>query len=199
MRILDLGCGLGRDLEVWGVTASDEVTGVDIDSGSLAIARTRFPKRTYLLCAGERLTFKDSSFHRVISNVALPYMNVPKTLSEIHRVLLPEGRLSLSLHFPSFTIAELLHEAIPSPLPTVFRLYVMANGAFFHCTGRTLGFLNGRTESFQTERGMTIALNRAGFVNPSFSRLTGLTGRGKFVLEARKPKAVRPFATARAA
>jgi len=97
------------------------------------------------------------SFYRVISAVALPYMNVPKTLAEIHRVLVPGGSVSLSLHLPGFTVAEFFHNALPKPVPTLFRLYVTANGLLFHCTGRTARFLNGRTESFQTERGMRVA------------------------------------------
>ena len=109
--------------------------------------------------------------------VALPYMNIQKTLAEIHRILVPGGDLSLSLHLPSFTIAELLHNAIPRPVPTLFRLYVMSNGLLFHYTGRNVGFLKGRPESFQTERGMRIALGRAGFVNPSFSRSPWPTGK----------------------
>jgi ubiquinone/menaquinone biosynthesis C-methylase UbiE len=198
MRVLDLGCGAGRDLASWGVTASDEVTGLDIDHSCLAIAKVRFSNRTYLQGAGERLPFKDESFDRVISAVALPYMNIQKTLAEIHRILVRGGGLSLSLHLPSFTIAELLHNAIPKPVPTLFRLYVLANGLLFHCIGRTVGFLKGRTESFQTERGMRVALNRAGFVNLSFSRATGPVGE-TFTLEARKSKVVGAFAAARAA
>lgn len=186
MLVLDLGCGSGRDLAAWGVTASDEVTGLDIDGSRLAIAKLRFPNRPYLQGAGEYLPFKDASFDRVISTVALPYMNIQKTLAEIHRVLVPGGGLSLSLHLPSFTIAELLHNAIRRPVPTLFRLYVMANGLLFHCTGKTVGFLKRRTESFQTERGMKIALNRAGFVSLSFRRAAGPAGEG-LVVEARKP------------
>lgn len=199
MRVLDLGCGLGRDLASWGVTASDEVTGLDIDDSRLAIARVRFPNRTYLQGAGECLPFEDESFDRVISAVALPYMNIQKTLAEIHRILVPGGGLSLSLHLPSFTIAELLHHAIPKLVPTLFRLYVMANGSLFHCTGRTVGFLKGRTESFQTERGMRVALNRTGFVNFSFSRATGPVGENIYC-EGKKSKVTVPFAAgARAA
>jgi ubiquinone/menaquinone biosynthesis C-methylase UbiE len=119
------------------------------------------------------LPFKDKSFDRVISAVALPYMKIQETLAEIHRVLVPGGGLSLSLHLPRFTMAELLHNAIPKPIPTLFRLYVMANGLLFHCTGRTIGFLRGRIESFQTERGMRVALTRAGFFELSFSRAPG--------------------------
>lgn len=198
MRVVDLGCGSGRDLVPWGVIASDEVTGLDIDDSRLATAKVRFPNRTYLQGAGECLPLEDESFDRVISVLALPYMNIQKTLAEIHRILVPGGGLSLSLHPPSFTIAELLHNAIPKPVPTLFRLYVMANGLLFHCTGRTVGFLRARTESFQTERGMRVALNRAGFVDLSFSRAAGPVGE-TFVAEARKSKVIGPFAAARAA
>ncbi|HKC01483.1 MAG TPA: class I SAM-dependent methyltransferase [Terriglobales bacterium] len=198
MRVLDLGCGSGRDLALWKVTAFDEVTGLDVDGSSLAIAKLRFPNRTYLQGAGECLPFDDESFDRVISAVALPYMNIQKALAEIHRTLVPDGGLSLSLHLPGFTMAELLHNAMPKPVPTLFRLYVMANGLLFHVTGKTVGFLRGRTESFQTERGMRVALHRAGFVNLSFSRAAGPAGEA-FMVEATKSKVIDRFAAARAA
>jgi ubiquinone/menaquinone biosynthesis C-methylase UbiE len=195
MRVLDLGCGSGRDLASWGVAASDQVTGLDVDDSVLAIAKARFSNRTYLQGAGECLPFEDESFDGVISAVALPYMNIQKTLAEIHRILVPGGGLSLSLHLPSFTISELLHNALPKLAPTLFRLYVIGNGSVFHCTGKTVGFLKGRNESFQTERGMRVALNRAGFVNLSFSRATGPVGE-TFTAKARKPKVICPFTSA---
>ena len=198
MRVLDLGCGSGQDLSSWGVIAPDEVTGLDIDDSRLIIAKVRFSDRTYLQGSGECLPFEDKSFDRVISALALPYMNIQKTLIEIHRILVPGGGLSLSLHPASFTTAELINNAIPKPVATLFRLYVMANGLLFHCTGRTVGFLNGRTESFQTERGMRVALNRAGFVNLSFSWATGPVGE-TFIVEARKSKVTGSVAAARAA
>lgn len=197
MRILDLGCGSGRDLGSWGVSTQDKVTGIDIDGSRLAVAKVRFPNRAYLQSAGECLPFADESFDRVIASVALPYMNIQKALAEIHRILVPDGSLSVSLHLPSFTIDELLHNAIPKPVPTLFRLYVAANGLLFHGTGKTVGFLNGRTESFQTQRGMRIALNDAGFVEPSFSRARGVAGE-TFRVEARK-SGVRRVAAAPAA
>jgi hypothetical protein len=64
----------------------------------------------------------------------------------------------------------------------------MANGLWFHSTGRTIRFLHGRTESFQTERGMKIALLRAGFASPSFRRMKGPRGQ-MFIAEASKPGA----------
>lgn len=187
MRVLDLGCGPGLDLVSWGVGASDEVTGLDIDESRLVIARQRFPNRTYLHGAGERLPFEDASFDRVISAVALPYMDIPTALAEIHRILVPDGRLSLSLHLPSFTLSELRNHALPRPIPTLFRLYVMANGLWFHLTGKTVGFINRRTESFQTERGMRLALDRSGFVTPTFRREPGPVGE-MFIVEAKTRK-----------
>ena len=184
MRILDLGCGWGQDLIRWGVSASDEVTGLDIDEGRLAVARERFPQRTYLRGVGESLPFANDCFDRVISSVALPYMNIQKALAEIHRVLVPGGSLSLSLHLPGFTLAELRHNAIPNAKATLFRLYVMANGVWFHCTGRTAVFL-GKTESFQTERGTRIALTRVGISDFCFTRTTGPMGE-RFLVEAKK-------------
>jgi ubiquinone/menaquinone biosynthesis C-methylase UbiE len=195
MRILDLGCGSGLDLASWGVVLADEVTGIDIDEARLAIARQRFPNRTYLRCAGECLPFPANSFDRVISAVALPYMNIPKTLAEVYRVLAPGGTLSLSLHPSSFTFAELLHKAIPSPLATVFRLYVITNGVWFHCAGRTAKFVNRRTESFQTERGMALSLSRAGFTDLSFHRSQQPVGE-TFTAEAKTSKAILYLAAA---
>jgi ubiquinone/menaquinone biosynthesis C-methylase UbiE len=174
-------------LAPWGVTTSDEVTGIDIDENRLALARVRFPNRTYLHGTGERLPFENASFDRVISSVALPYMNIQKALAEIHRILVPGGVLSLSLHLPSFTLAELRQHALPRPIPTIFRLYVMANGVWFHLTGRTVAFLHRRTESFQTRRGIRIALNRAGFVNPCFKIAPGPFGEN-FIVEATSRK-----------
>ncbi len=48
MRVLDLGCGSRRELASWGVTASDKVTGLNIDDSRLAVAKLRFSHRTHL-------------------------------------------------------------------------------------------------------------------------------------------------------
>src|SRR5258708_1030197 len=189
MRVLDLGCGPGSNLVAWGVTDSDNVTGIDINNNELAIAKVRFPNRTYLRAVGEWLPFDEQSLDRIISVVALPYMNIQKALAEIHRTLVPGGGLSLTLHAPSFTFAELIHRAIPKPIPTIYRLYVIANGVYFHCTGKTVGFLRGRTESFQTERGMRSALGRVGFENVSFSRMMGPAGEMFFVSQTKSKEA----------
>lgn len=185
MLVLDLGCGAGRDLNAWGIAARDKVIGIDIDKNSLTIAKKRFCDRAYIQGPAERLPFKNESFDRVIAAISLPYTNIQQALGEVHRILVPGGRLSLSLHPPSFTVFELLHNAIPKPIPTIYRLYVIANGVAFHFTGHVVRFLKGRTESFQTERGMRIALARAKFTDLSFRGGTGPVGK-TFIAEARR-------------
>jgi len=185
VRVLDLGCGTGCDLSFWGITQSDQIVGLDIDIDSLLTAKQRFPVRPHIQGTAESLPFINESFEHVVSAVAMPYMKIPVALREIQRTLAPGGRVSLSLHLPSFTLRELTHNAFPRPIATLFRLYVLANGLWFHLTGKTAGFLKNRTESCQTERGMRIALNRAGFVSPSFSRKAGPAGE-MFFVEARR-------------
>ena len=72
MRVLDLGCGSGRDLAKWGVSASDQVTGLDIEKTYLLLAKARFRNRVYVQGAGECLPFRNESFDRILSAIALP-------------------------------------------------------------------------------------------------------------------------------
>jgi len=71
----------------------------------------------------------------------------------------------------SFTGAER-----PRAVPLLFRLYVLANGLLFYCPGRTVGFLKGRTESFQTGRAIRVALSRPGFGNLSCTHASESAG-----------------------
>src|SRR5258708_7177054 len=106
MRILDLGCGAGRDLVKLGVTESDEVTGVDIDDEALVIARQQFPRRAFSVGAGEILPFANASFDRVFSIAAAPYRDIPKTLLETPPFLPQGGKVGLTLHPATFTMGE---------------------------------------------------------------------------------------------
>ena len=170
-QILDLGCGTGNLPVAAKVSAVDEVIGVDLNQENLAIARRRFPQRNFLCARGESLPFAGASFDWVISSVALPYMHIPKTLAEVHRVLVPGGSAFFSVHPFQFTLAE-FRQSVPKPVAMIYRLYVLLNGFAFHLTGRTLS-IAGRPESFQTERGLRIAFRRAGFVNVVFTRPKG--------------------------
>jgi ubiquinone/menaquinone biosynthesis C-methylase UbiE len=170
-RVLDLGCGTGALALREGIRSTDEVVGVDINADRLAVARERFPERSFYLAFAESLPFPPASFDRVVSNVALPYMNIPKALSEVQRVLVPEGTVLFTLHPLRFTLSE-LRKAFPRVIATGFRLFVILNGVLLHLTGKTLT-LHERSESFQTKRGIRRSLERAGFEQIEFSRPEG--------------------------
>src|SRR5580692_621230 len=103
-HVLDLGCGVGGPPVRSDFSPDDDVTGVDIDEQRLVVARQRFPQRTFHLAHGESLPFPDASFDRVVSSVALPYMDIPRTLAEVHRVLKAGGSVMFSLHPMHFTM-----------------------------------------------------------------------------------------------
>lgn len=170
-RVLDLGCGTGDPPIRANLTAADDVVGVDIDEARIATARQRFPQRTFQCARGESLPFPDASFDRVVLAIALPYMDIPRALAEVQRVLAPGGSVFFSVHPLSFTLRELWN-ATPRPGSMMFRMMVLLNGIYFHLTGNVLR-VAGRTESFQTTRGMRLALARAGFLNIVFTRPEG--------------------------
>lgn len=171
MLILDVGCGTGNPPVRARIGAEDVVIGIDLSLPSLRNAKERYPQRQFLCARAESLPFSDCSFERVVSAVAMPYTNIPLALAEIHRVLVPGGSLFMSLHPLRFTLDELRH-ALRYPKASLYRLYVLGNGVIFHASGRVVG-LAGNVESFQTIRGIRLALKRAGFAGIEVSRPDG--------------------------
>jgi len=187
--VMDLGCGTGRLPFGLHVDAGDEVVGVDKDAQKIAIARRSYPMRQFECAPGEDLPFPDSSFDCVVSNGALASMDIPTTLAEVRRVLIPRGRLYLRMRAPSFALREL--RKCRGWLAGLGRLYVIVNGCLFHVGGKTLRIAE-RSESFQTERGMRIALRRAGFVSIAFSRSqAGLEVQARSTFPTREASPVR--------
>jgi len=167
MRILDVGWGFGNPPVRAAVQADDDVIGLDINAESLNVARNRYPQRQFVGGRAEHLPFFDGSLDRVVSSVSLPYADIPSALPEAKRIQTKTGTVFMALHRWRFTLQE-PRTALPRPTASIFRMYVLLNGLLFHLTGRTLKFANGRTESFQTKRGIRLALNRAGFTNVVF-------------------------------
>jgi ubiquinone/menaquinone biosynthesis C-methylase UbiE len=185
-RILDLGCGTGGFGSAFGLDVENSaITGLDIQSERARVAQTTNRSRgwNYVCSRGEQTPFQGASFDGVFSEVALPYMQIPRTLAELHRVLVPGGWLRVTLHSPAFTWREFLR-AFPKPKQSLFRIFVLLNGAILHFTGKVM-VLGAVAESCQTEAGMRIALRRAGFEDITFRR-EGL----RFFVEARRDRSV---------
>jgi len=97
-RILDAGCGPGRDM-AWMETQGFSVTGIDISSGMVAQARERVHGQVWQMdmC---HLSFPEASFEGVWCSAALLHVQqaqAPEALRQMRRVLIPQGVLFLSM------------------------------------------------------------------------------------------------------
>ena len=101
-RILDAGCGTGplfASLRDRGAI----VTGLDSSADMLRLAKVRLGEHADLHHADLRfpLPFADASFDDVIASLVLHYLEDWKaTLAEFRRVLVPGGRLIVSVDHP---------------------------------------------------------------------------------------------------
>lgn len=165
--ILDIGCGAGQTIIALG--AANRTVGVDVDFGALRFAANGSMGEPLKVASarGEQLPFLDGAFDYVYSRVAIPYMNIPSALAEMHRVLRPGGRLWLALHTLAIPAEQFRRGNLRGRL---YAAYTMFNGLWFHLTGRTLRLGAIANESIQTQRGMRLALQRARFANVRFRR-----------------------------
>jgi len=96
-RVLDLGCGTGRNLPHFasGVRA----IGLDPCHESLRKARRRAPGLPLVRARAEALPFRDGAFDTVVSGLVFcSVSDVPHGLSEVRRVLKPGGALRMLEH-----------------------------------------------------------------------------------------------------
>lgn len=90
--VLDAGCGTGEMMEFLKENNFENFIGYDISFNMLVHAKKRAEK---LVCAdAENLPFADNSFDVIYARALLHHLfNVPKALSEIKRVLKPDGEV----------------------------------------------------------------------------------------------------------
>lgn len=182
--VLDIGCGAGQTLIASRLGDDVIACGVDPVAEALALGRSLTDRVLFGAAMGEHLPFANETFDLVFSRVALPYMNIPRALDEIFRVMRPGGTVWLSLHPPRFALRT-MSRAIRArnARAALYPVYTLLNGVMLHLLDRQVQWPFGRRryESTQTAGGMRRALRRAGFVEPRVQR-----GRF-FVVTARKP------------
>ncbi|MBI3634744.1 MAG: class I SAM-dependent methyltransferase [Candidatus Rokubacteria bacterium] len=101
-RALDLGCGTGRNLPLYGPGVT--VVGLDPAFDSLLRARRRAPGVPLVRASAEALPFRDGVFDTVVSG--LVFCSVPnprRGLAEVRRVLRPGGALRMLEHVRATT------------------------------------------------------------------------------------------------
>src|SRR5687767_8630215 len=91
-RVLDVGCGTGRNLPLF--PEGTLPVGLDPCRDTLRKARARRPAAAFVIASAEAMPFKDGAFDTVVSG--LVFCSVPdaaRGLQEVKRVLAPGGEL----------------------------------------------------------------------------------------------------------
>ena len=99
-RVLDVGCGTGRNLPLYD--SGLRVIGLDPAWPSLGRARRRAPGIPLVQGSAEALPFRSGTFDTVVSGLAFCSVPDPRRgLGEVRRVLKPDGKLRMLEHVRS--------------------------------------------------------------------------------------------------
>jgi ubiquinone/menaquinone biosynthesis C-methylase UbiE len=123
-RVLDVRCGIGFWVSQFEKRGNaDAITGFDLSSTSIGIARQRTSSVEYVEGNCEALPFEDASFDFVnCQGVVHHTPDTQAALNEIHRVLRPGGRASISVYYENLAL-----RAAPTmlgPIRLVARLFL---------------------------------------------------------------------------
>lgn len=97
-RILDAGCGAGIPVTKFLVERGYSVTGIDISTKMLEIARIQVPKAKFIEGDMTKSSLPDESFHGIVSLYAVihvPREKHKKVFQNFYRLLRPNGILFL--------------------------------------------------------------------------------------------------------
>jgi SAM-dependent methyltransferase len=102
LSVLEIGCGLGTDGAQFA-KAGAHYTGVDLTEAAIDLARRRFEisglPGMFQVADAENLGFADASFDRVYAHGVLHHTpDTARAISEIHRVLKPDGQAIVMLY-----------------------------------------------------------------------------------------------------
>ncbi len=139
MRILDLGCGEGSGTFMLKKNIGNEskVYGIDINKKNISRANKQYGKKCkFVVATGENLPFKKNFFDEVHAREVLEHVaNLPKTLSEINRVLKKGGLLVAT--FPNKKSEEELVKLNKNYLKQIGHKRIIDTNSDFKKTGFT--------------------------------------------------------------
>lgn len=97
-RIIDLGCGDGRDTAYFREKGLD-VTGIDLSNEMISIARKKYPDNTFLQMDMRDTIFPDDTFNCAWASASIihfPKKELSHVEKEVYRILEPEGIFAFS-------------------------------------------------------------------------------------------------------
>jgi len=172
--MLDVGCGAGQTLAAIQSRYPHvlKLVGIDCDEKAIAWGHRHWPDLTLFAMRGEDLFMMARYYDMVLARFGLPYMEVPRVVSLMARGLRPYGRMWLVTQTWRSVVQDGWRALLAGRFARVdFSLYVLANGIYFHLTGRLSRCpIGGRLESFQTERRMRALLHEAGCRGITYER-----------------------------
>ncbi len=117
-RVLDVACGTGVVARLASQQVGDTgaVTGLDVNPGMLAVARSATPPGMFIdwhEASAEAMPLPDASFDVGLCQMGLQFMpNKSAALSEMRRVLVRDGRLILNVPGPTPQLIAIMEEAL---------------------------------------------------------------------------------------
>ena len=105
-RVLDLGCGFGWFSRWTREQGAAETVGIDVSEKMLARARaeTSDPAIIYERADLEQVELPERAYELVYSALAFHYLeSLERLLQQVHRALVPGGRLVCSVEHPIYT------------------------------------------------------------------------------------------------
>jgi ubiquinone/menaquinone biosynthesis C-methylase UbiE len=131
-RVLDVACGTGvvTRLAAPEVGSTGQVTGLDMNAGMLAVARSLPPPAgasiTWVEGDAGAMEFPDASFEVIMCQQGLQFFSdKPAALREMYRILVPGGRVVLSVWKSAgpynVAIAEALEYHVSVEAATLYR------------------------------------------------------------------------------
>ncbi|HUC79158.1 MAG TPA: class I SAM-dependent methyltransferase [Candidatus Saccharimonadales bacterium] len=111
MSVISLGCGSGEDCNYLAKHGASKVTGIDISTGMIEIAKKSYPMYQFQVMDMENLAFGDSSFDFAYSSLAIHYLeDWSKVFKEVYRVLKPGSYFLFSCNHPVTTAMEVIQD-----------------------------------------------------------------------------------------
>lgn len=165
--ILDVATGTGDLAKALSGIENTKVTGLDLSEEMLLIARKKCPDVEFLSGKAEALPFQDETYHVVSAGFGVRnFQDLPKGLSEFHRVLKPGGHaIIIEPMIPRNPVINGLYQVyFQSILPKLAKLFTKSSFAY--------DYLPKSVASFpQCEEFLSILVN-AGFQDASFIPMT---------------------------